>query len=136
MPWAEGLVALVALGALLLYFVTFFRVGLARMKYKVEAPATTGHPEFERIFRVQQNTLEQLPIFLVALFLFSIHVNELAAAALGLVWILGRVVYMQGYVAAAKKRAPGFLLSMLASAILLIGAIIGVVLSILGGLPS
>ncbi|HXZ68809.1 MAG TPA: MAPEG family protein [Alphaproteobacteria bacterium] len=135
MPWAQGLVALVALGAMLLYFFMGARVGAARGKYKVEAPATTGDPIFERTFRVHQNTLEQMVPFLVGLYFFDTTLSALGAAALGVVWILGRIIYMQAYIANPKSRAPGMLLTVGATAILVMGGIIGVVLRVIRDLP-
>ena len=87
--------------------------------------ATTGDPNFERHFRVQQNTLEQLAIFIPAIWLFGFYINANAAAALGLVFMLGRVLYLRGYVAEPAKRGLGFLISELAQVILLLGGIGG-----------
>ncbi len=81
--------------------------GVARAKYKIEAPAVIGHPDFERVFRVQVNTLEQLVAFLPALWLFALYVSPAWASVLGAVWIVGRVLYAVGYVPAADKRGPG-----------------------------
>ncbi|MFZ1991247.1 MAG: MAPEG family protein [Alphaproteobacteria bacterium] len=131
MPWAQGLVALAALAAVLLYFFMGARVGAARGKYKVEAPATTGDPIFERTFRVQQNTLEQLVPFLVGLYFFDTTLSPLGAAVLGFVWILGRIIYMQAYIANPASRAPGMLLTIGPTAILVLGGVVGVVLGIL-----
>src|SRR5258708_3971073 len=89
--------------ALVFYMYTITRVGAMRGKHKIDAPAMTGNPEFERACRVQMNTLESLPIFLAGLWLatmlFSPAVPSVAwlPAALGLAWIVGRVIYMQGY---------------------------------------
>jgi glutathione S-transferase len=100
--------ALVTCLALLAYFLISFQVGKARGTYGIKAPATTGNPDFERIFRVQMNTLEWMPVFLPALWLFAIYVGDAIAAALGVVWIFGRLVYFTGYAKAANKRGPGF----------------------------
>jgi uncharacterized MAPEG superfamily protein len=135
MPWAQGLVALAALVAVLLYFLMTARVGAARRKYNVEAPAVTGHPIFERTFRVQQNTLEQLPPFLVGLYFFATTLGPLGAAVLGFVWILGRILYMEAYIADPARRRLGAILTFLPTAILVLGAIIGVVLAVLRDLP-
>lgn len=131
MPWADALVALAALLAVLLYLFMAARVGAARTKYSIDAPATTGHPVFERIFRVQQNTLEQLPPFLVGLYFFSTTLGPLGAAALGFIWILGRLVYMQAYIANPPSRRLGTILSIAATGILVVGGIVGVVLAAL-----
>jgi len=118
------LVAIVTLVALLLYFYMGLRVGQGRSKYDVPAPATTGHPDFERDYRIQMNTLEWLPLFLVSLWLFAIAWgNDLVAAAIGLVWIIGRVLYLTGYSKAAEARGPGFGVQALATGVLLFGAL-------------
>ena len=84
-------------------------------------PAISGNPDFERVFRVQMNTLEWMPIFLPSLWLFAIYISDPVAAALGVVWIVGRILYMIGYSQAAEKRGrlrdPG-----LAAGILWLGA--------------
>jgi len=114
--------ALVTILAVLTYFWMSLRVGQARGKTGIAAPAMTGDPLLERTIRVHYNTLEWLPIFLAGLWLFAIYWNELVAAALGVVWIVGRVIYAQGYVAEASRRAPGFFIQLAATAILLFGA--------------
>lgn len=121
---AYPLVAIVTLLALLLYFVMSARVGRARTKFGVVAPAVTGNPDFERAYRIQMNTLEWLPIFVVSLWLFAAAWNsDLVAAAIGLVWILGRILYLTGYSRAAEARGPGFGIQALAAAVLLFGAL-------------
>jgi len=118
------LVAIVTLLALLVYFYMSLRVGQGRTKYGVEAPATTGHPDFERAYRIQMNTLEWLPLFLVSQWLFAISWNsDLVAAAIGLVWIVGRILYLTGYARAAAARGPGFGIQALATGVLLFGAL-------------
>jgi uncharacterized membrane protein YecN with MAPEG domain len=120
----HALVAIVSLLALLLYFVMGARVGRARAKYGVAAPAVTGNPDFERDYRIQMNTLEWLPIFLVSLWLFAIYWNsDLVASAIGLVWIVGRILYLTGYSRAAEARGPGFAIQALATGALLFGAL-------------
>ena len=125
--------ALVTLVAVLLYFYTGLLVAKARAKYGVKAPATTGNPDFERVFRVQMNTLEWMPIFLPLLWLFAVYVNDWAAALLGLVWIVGRVLYIRGYSAAAGQRHQGFSIQTFASGALLIGALVGIILRMVHG---
>jgi uncharacterized membrane protein YecN with MAPEG domain len=117
------LVALVTLLSLLVYLWMGLRVGGARSKFGVEAPATSGSPEFERYFRVHYNTLEWLVIYLPSLWLFAIYVNDLIAAGVGLVWIVGRILYALGYVKEAGRRSLGFLIQMLATAVLLFGSL-------------
>jgi glutathione S-transferase len=125
--------ALVTLLAIIFYFYTGLRVGAARSKCGVKAPATTGHPDFERAFRVQMNTLEWMPIFLPALWLFAVYVSDVGAAVVGLVWILGRVLYLTGYSEAAEKRGRGFGIQALACGILWIGALTGIILRLVHG---
>ncbi|MGH6726022.1 MAG: MAPEG family protein [Pseudolabrys sp.] len=125
--------ALVTLLAVFVYFWTGLAVANARQKFGIKVPTTSGNPDFERVFRVQQNTLEWMPIFLPLLWLFAFTVNDLAAAALGLVWIAGRLMYIRGYSAAAEKRHNGFFVQGIASGVLLIGALIGIVLRIVHG---
>src|SRR5664280_2392720 len=97
--------ALVTCLAILFYFFTSLQVGKARAKFGIKAPATTGNPGFERVFRVQMNTLEWLPFFLPALWLFAIYISDPIAAVLGLVWIAGRILYMTGSVSYTHLRA-------------------------------
>jgi glutathione S-transferase len=116
-------VAIVSLVALLLYIVMVFRVGHARSAFGVPAPAIHGHEDFERVFRVQANTLEWLPIFLVSMWLFALYWDDRVATALGVIWIIGRFLYMLGYSKAAGSRSTGFLVQMTATAVLLFGAL-------------
>jgi glutathione S-transferase len=115
--------AIVTCLAILFYFFTTILVGKAREKFGIKAPATTGNPDFERVFRVQMNTLEWLPIFLPSLWLFAIYISDDLAAVLGLIWILGRILYMTGYSQAAQKRSMGFGIQGLAGAVLWLGAL-------------
>jgi glutathione S-transferase len=111
--------------ALLLYLVFTVNVSRARTRYGVKAPATTGDPAFERIFRVQQNTLEQLVLFLPALWLFARFVSETWAGYIGLVWIVGRLIYAWGYYRDSKQRGPGAWITALCSVVLLAGSFVG-----------
>jgi glutathione S-transferase len=117
------LTAIVTCLAILFYFFTGVMVGKARGTFGVKAPAVTGHPEFERMFRVQMNTLEWMPIFLPSLWLFAIYISDPIAAGIGLVWIVGRILYLTGYAQAAEKRGMGFGIQALANAVLLFGAL-------------
>jgi glutathione S-transferase len=121
--------AIVTALALLEYVVISFLVGRARGKYGIKAPATSGHPMFERTFRVHQNTLEQMVVFLPALWLFGLFVSSTWGAAVGLLFIIGRVLYVQGYLADPEKRGPGFLLGFVANIVLLIGGLIGALMA-------
>jgi len=125
--------AFVTLLAVALYFFLATRVAVARGKFGVELPATTGHPDFERVFRVHQNTLEWLPTFLVPLWLCAIYLSDIVAAVLGLVWIGGRILYFTGYTQAVEKRLPGFFIQTTVCALLFIGAAVGVVMRWSGG---
>ena len=118
-------VAFVIALALLEFAVFGMLVGRARGKYKVAAPAIGGHPVFERYFRAHQNTMEQLVAFVPAMWLFGTYVNPTWAGWLGLVFVVGRVVYLAGYVADPAKREIGFAMSSLPVVILLLGALWG-----------
>src|ERR1700759_3912171 len=100
--------ALVTCLAILFYFFTSFQVGKARSRFNIPAPTMTGNPDFERVVRVQMNTLEWMPIFLPSLWLFATYVSDADAAGVGVIWIAGRILYMPGYSRAANKRGPGF----------------------------
>jgi len=101
-------------------------VGRARGKYGINAPATTGNEEFERVFRVHANTIENTLVFLPALWMFAIYMNDLWAGILGAVWLVGRVWYAVSYRRDPKSRGAGFLTGMLASGALLIGGLWGI----------
>jgi glutathione S-transferase len=118
-------VAVVALMVAIEYFVFIILVGAARGRYGVLAPSMTGHPVFERLVRVQNNTLEQLIIFYPSLWLFALYVNPRWAALLGLLFFVGRALYARAYVVDPAKRGPGFGLGSLALIILMVGALLG-----------
>jgi uncharacterized membrane protein YecN with MAPEG domain len=117
--------AIITCLALLVYFWNAIAAGASRGKHKIEAPATTGHPDFERKLRVQQNMIEQLVMFIPALWIFSLTVSVQIGAALGLVFIVGRIMYALAYAKDPGKRGPGFGLGVLSTLILLIGGLIG-----------
>jgi glutathione S-transferase len=121
------LLAIVTALSLLEFMAFAMLVGWARGKYGVAAPATTGHPVFERYYRVQMNTLELLVVFIPALWLFGFYVSESWAAGLGGVFIVGRLLYLLGYVKDPKRRELGFGLSFLPVVILLLGGLYGAV---------
>ena len=120
--------AIVTVLAVLFYFFLATRVPVARAKFGVQLPATSGHPDFERVFRVHMNTLEWMPIFLPLLWLCAIYFSDGAAALVGLAWIVGRVFYFTGYSEAVEKRRPGFFIQAMACVLLLLGAIAGIVM--------
>src|SRR5256885_6755601 len=115
--------ALVTCLAISLYFFTSIRVSQARATFGIKVPSITGNPDFERVFRVQMNTLEWMPIFLPSLWLFAIYISDPIAAALGMVWIAGRILYLIGYSKAVEKRSPGFAVQAIAVIILWAGAL-------------
>ncbi|PZR30647.1 MAPEG family protein [Caulobacter segnis] len=123
MHQSHALVAIVTLLSLLVYVWMILRIPGARRRSGIDAPAMTGDPELERHIRVQANTVEWLVIYLPALWLFAIYWNDLVAAALGVVWIIGRIVYALGYAADPKKREVGFIIQALATAVLVFGAL-------------
>lgn len=118
---------IVILLALLEYSILGVMVGRARQRYGVEAPATTGNPDFERYFRVHENTLEALIVFLPAVWIFSMVVNYHVGVVLGLLFIIARIVYANGYISAAAKRAPGAFATGIINLILVLGSIIWIV---------
>ena len=122
----------IVIGLALVQFL-FFAVGVtrARVRYKVPAPATTGNEMFERYFRVQMNTLEQLVVFIPSILIFGQYLSPYLAAAIGAVFLIGRLVYQFAYVKDPKKREAGFLLSVIPTVILLIGAIFGAARAVL-----
>jgi glutathione S-transferase len=124
--------ALVTLLAVLLMAGTAYAVGRARVRYGIKAPATSGHPDFERAFRVQMNTLEACMMFLPLLWLAAHFGLGGWAGVAGLVWVLGRVWYALAYLKEASKREGGFVLSALALVAVLLMAAFGTVRALLG----
>lgn len=128
MPYIE----IVAIIALLQFMVFGILVGKARQDFGVKAPAVTGHESFERIYRVQMNTLECLVTFLPALFLAGQYWSGAVVAAIGAVYLIGRTVYWRSYVANPASRGIGFMLSFAPTVLLFVLALIGIVRSLLG----
>jgi uncharacterized MAPEG superfamily protein len=129
----QHLPALVTLLAMLLLFGTAFAVGRARGRYGIAAPATSGHPVFERAFRVQMNTLEAAMLFLPTLWLAASYGFAFWAGIAGLVWLAGRIWYALAYLQEARKRGGGFLLGMVGWAATLIIATFGLGRVLLAG---
>jgi glutathione S-transferase len=125
------LTALATLLAALFYALLSLAVSQARTKSGVKAPSMVGDPAFERAVRVQANTLEWMPIFLPALWLAALYVNDGGAAALGIVWIAGRALYARDYGEAAEKRGRGFYIQAAAAALLWAAALVGVLRALL-----
>ena len=119
------MVAIVIVVALVQYTMFGALVGRARSKYNVAAPSISGHPVFERYYRVHQNTLESLVLFIPAILLFATYVRADLAAGIGVVFIIGRFIYLRAYVADPKSRSLGFLLTILPAAVLIVGGAIG-----------
>jgi uncharacterized membrane protein YecN with MAPEG domain len=118
----------IVVGLALAQFLFFcFAVGKARGTYKVAAPATTGNEMFERYFRVQMNTLELLVIFVPSMLLFGQYFGAYLATALGVIYLIGRIIYFMSYVKDPKSRSAGYGLSALPVIVLLVGAIVGAI---------
>jgi glutathione S-transferase len=128
MPYTDIVTALA-----LLQFVWFgIQVANARGKFGVDAPAVTGNETFERYFRVQQNTLELLIAFIPGMYLCSHYFNPLWAAGLGVVYLIGRLVYSASYVKDPKSRSAGFALSVLPTLLLIAAGLVGAILRLAG----
>jgi glutathione S-transferase len=108
--------------AVLVYFGSSILVSRARIKFGVKLPAISGNADFERVFRAQMNTLEWLPMFLPSLWLFAIYIGDAIAAAIGAVWVIGRILYVLGYAKAVEKRGRGFAIQAFATIALWLGA--------------
>ena len=106
-----------------------YLVGKQRVKHGVKAPAITGEAEFERAFRIHQNTVEQMVIFLPALWLFGYYVHVLIGAGLGLVFVISRFIYRKSYLTDPTSRTAGFGIGALTMMILMLGGLIGAVTS-------
>ena len=122
-------IAIVTVLALLQLFIFAFQVGKQRAKHGIKAPAISGDADFERMFRVHQNTLEQLVVFIPALWLFGYYVHALIGAGIGLVFIIARFVYRGSYLKDPSTRTAGFGIGALAMMVLLLGGLIGAVVS-------
>jgi hypothetical protein len=128
MAWVD-IVGIAAVVQLILFGLL---VGRARRDCAVPAPATSGHPVFERYYRVQMNTVETLIAFLPGLWLAAKYWPPHVVAAIGAVYLIGRVVYLRGYVSQPDKRHVGYLLSIGPTMLLLLGAVLGAIRSLHG----
>lgn len=122
------LTAWISLAALALYLWTGINVARARARYKIPAPTMDGPLGFQSVLRVQANTLEQLPMLLVPLWLCASYLGDTWAAAGGALWCVGRIVYALGYYKDPAKREFGFVTGMVASALLMLGAVVGLLM--------
>jgi len=123
-------IELIVIIALIQFFFFAVMTGKAREKYGVKAPAISGHEGFERMYRVQMNTLEMLVIFIPAIFIASSYWSVSLVSSLGLVYLIGRFIYWRAYVTDPKKRGLGFMLSMLPALILIILSVVGIIMSL------
>lgn len=126
-------IAIITILALMQAYVFAIQVGQARVKHGVKAPSTSGHDDFDRMYRVHQNTMEQLILFVPALWVFGLYVHALAGAGIGLVFIIGRFIYRGAYLKDPASRSLGFGLGAVALGILMLGGLIGAVMSYMAG---
>jgi glutathione S-transferase len=115
--------AIVTLLGALVYFGMALTVARAHQRTGILAPAMTGDPVLERTCRAHVNMLEWMPIALPSMWLLAIYWSPAVAALLGLLWIVGRVIYFVGYVSEAGKRLPGFFIQSTAAFVMLFGAL-------------
>lgn len=118
-----ALVSIVVLIALIEYMALGFMVGAARGKYGIKAPAVSGDPIFERYYRVQQNTLEQLVAFLPAITVYGYYGNAQLAAGLGVLFIIGRAIYAAAYIKDPSRRGLGFIVGWLATIFMMLAGL-------------
>tara|TARA_R110002096_G_scaffold416576_3_gene619623 strand:- start:64862 stop:65245 length:384 start_codon:yes stop_codon:yes gene_type:complete len=125
------LVSLVILVALLQYIYFSILVGKARATYGIDAPACSGNEAFERQLRVQMNTLELLVALIPSMLIFATNVRADVAAYAGIIYIIGRFIYLKSYVADPKKRSIGFTLSMLPILVLVLWGIVALAMKMM-----
>jgi len=118
--------AFITLLTVALLFAVTFNVGRARGKYRIQAPATTGHEMFERAYRIQLNTIENVLMFLPALWLYAMLIGDKGAGDSGMIWLVGRIWYAIAYQTNPAKQGYGFLISLLVIAGLWLGAAYGI----------
>ncbi len=120
-------VVIIIILALFEYQYFGLKVGLARGKYEINAPANSGHPVFDRYYRVHQNTLEQLIVFIPAITIYGYYGNPTYAAGLGVLFLIGRIIYFVSYIADPSKRGTGFIIGFLPTTIMVIAGLVSVV---------
>ena len=125
------LVFIIITFALLQYIAFGMLVGKARSQSNIKAPEVSGDPVFERYYRVHQNTLEQLIAFIPGILLFSHYFQPTIAAGIGLIYLIGRIIYLKSYIAEPESRALGFLLSILPTMVLVLGGLVGAIMAFL-----
>ena len=123
------LVEIVTVLALIQFVVFGALVGRARGKYGISAPAVSGHEMFERYYRVQMNTLELLVVFVPSLWLAARYWSPLVVAAIGAIYLVGRVLYFRAYVSEPAKRGIGFVMSLGPAVLLLLATLVGAVIA-------
>ena len=126
-------VAIVTVLALIQFLLLGILVGRARARYGVAAPATTGHEMFDRWFRVHMNTAEQLLLYVPAMWIYAYYWNPVWAAGIGLLFIVGRIVYAITYIRDPKSRSLGFLLTFIPIFVFLVGTLVGAIRSLIAG---
>ncbi len=125
------LVAIVIVLAIFEYQFFSIKVGLARGKYDIKAPANSGHEIFDRYYRVHQNTLEQLIVFIPAITIYGYFGNPTYAAGLGVIYLIGRIIYFMGYVSDPAKRGTGFIVGFLPTVIMVVAGLVSAVMDLL-----
>ena len=118
--------AFITLLTVALLFAVTFNVVRARGKYRIQAPATTGHEMFERAYRIQLNTIENVLMFLPALWLYAMFIGDKGAGDSDMIWLVGRIWYAIAYQTNPAKQGYGFLISLLVIAGLWLGAAYGI----------
>ena len=123
-------VSIVTSVMLIQLFAFGLKTGMAREKSDVKAPAIAGNDHFERCNRVHYNSIELLIIAIPSMWIFANHVHALIAAGLGFIYVIGRVIYAKAYVTDPATRGTGFMISMIPTVILMLGALIGAIVSL------
>lgn len=88
--------------------------GRNRAKHKIAAPAITGHEEYERAYRVQMNALKHMVFFLTSMLAVLLVVSANRAAGIGLLLVVGRILFTLGYYRDPTKWVPGMVITLAA----------------------